>query len=121
MDGKVFHSAASNNPAAKPADAKVIDSRIRVGGAVQAAKLIHRIQPECPRVAREERLEGTVHLRALIAKDGSLARLYVIKGYCSLADSSLKAMSQWRYVPTLFSGEPVEIDKEITVIFQLQK
>ncbi len=121
MDGKVFHSPASNNPAAKPADAKVIDSRIRVGGAVQAAKLIHKVQPEYPRVARDEHLQGTVRLRALIAKDGSLARLYVIKGYCSLADSSLKAVSQWRYAPTIFNGEPVEVDTEITVIFQLQK
>lgn len=121
MDGKVFHSPASNNPAAKPADAKEIDSRIRVGGAVQAAKLIHRVQPEYPPVARDEHLQGTVRLRALIAKDGSLARLYVIKGYCSLADSSLKAVSQWRYTPTIFNGEPVEIDTEITVIFQLQK
>lgn len=121
MDGKVFHSPASNNPAAKPADAKVIDSGIRVGGAVQAAKLIHRVQPDYPQVARGEHLQGTVRLRALIAKDGSLARLYVIKGYCSLADSSLRAVSQWRYAPTLFNGEPVEIDTEITVIFQLQK
>jgi TonB family protein len=121
MDGKVFHSPASNNPAAKPTDAKVIDPRIRVGGTVQAAKLIHRVQPEYPHVARDEHLQGTVRLRALVAKDGSLARLYVIKGYCSLADSSLKAVSQWRYAPTLFNGEPVEIDTEITVVFQLQK
>jgi TonB family protein len=121
MDGKVFHSPASNNPAAKSADAKMIGSPIRAGGAVQAAKLIQRVQPEYPRVARDERLQGTVRLRALIAKDGSLARLYVIKGYCSLADSALKAVSQWRYAPTLFNGEPVEIDTEITVVFQLQK
>ena len=121
MDGRVFYSPASDNPAAKPADAKVIESRIRVGGAVQAAKLIRRVQPEYPSVARAEHLEGTVRLRALIAKDGSLARLYVIKGYCSLADSSLKAVSQWRYSPTLFNGEPIEVDTEITVIFQLQK
>ena len=46
MDGKVFHSPASNNPAAKPTDAKVIDPRIRVGGTV-------RVQPEYPHVARD--------------------------------------------------------------------
>jgi TonB family protein len=121
MDGKVFHSPASNNPAAKATDPKVIDSRIRVGGAVQAAKLVHRVQPDYPQIARNERLQGTVRLHALIAKDGSLARLYVVKGYCSLADSSLKAVSQWRYVPTVFNGEPVEIDTEIEVTFQLRQ
>lgn len=119
MDGKVFHSPASNNPAAKPNNAQALESRVRVGGAVQAAKLLHRVQPHYPDLARREHLEGTVRLHALIAKDGSLSRLYVIKGYCSLAEASLNAVSQWRYAPTLFNGEPVEVDTEIDVTFAL--
>jgi protein TonB len=121
MDGKVFHSPASNNPAAKPENAKVLESPVRVGGALQAAKLLHRVQPTWPELARREHLQGSVKLHALIGKDGSVSRLYVIKGYCSLADSALKAISQWRYAPTLFNGEPVEVDTEITVNFQLSR
>lgn len=120
MDGNVFHSPASNNPAAKPATIKELETRVRAGdGAVRVGKLVHKVAPEYPPKARFEHLEGTVHLRALIDKDGSVRRLYVIKGYCSLADSALKAVSQWRYAPTMFNGDPVEIDTEIQVVFSL--
>jgi protein TonB len=45
--------------------------------------------------------------------------LVVLQGYCSLAKSSMDAVSKWRYTPTLFSGQPVEVDTTIDVIFSL--
>jgi TonB family protein len=74
---------------------------------LQAAKLVAKVPPQYPEQARQEHLEGTVRWRALIDKNGSLRRRYVIKGNCSLADSVLPAVSQWRYTPTMFNGEPV--------------
>lgn len=93
--------------------------QIRVGGPVLAAKILHRVQPEYPEIARNERLQGSVRLHAIIAKDGSISRLVVLHGYCSLAKASLKAVSQWRYSPTLLNGEPVEVDTTIDVFFTL--
>ena len=58
-------------------------------------------------------------LHGLIAKDGSVSQLYVIKGYCSLAESALAAVGRWRYSPTILLGQPVEVDTEIDVIFSL--
>lgn len=93
--------------------------QIRMGGPVVAAKILHRVQPEYPEIARNERLQGSVRLHAIIAKDGSISRLVVLHGYCSLAKASLKAVSQWRYSPTLLNGEPVEVDTTIDVFFTL--
>src|SRR5262249_53975729 len=36
-----------------------------------------------------------------------------------LARAAVKAVSQWRYTPTLLNGQPVEIDTTITVNFKL--
>jgi len=47
-------------------------SRIQVGGQVQAAKLIHQVLPEYPKLAHEARLGGVVRLKAVIAKDGTI-------------------------------------------------
>jgi len=94
-------------------------TRIRQGGNVTAARLIKRVQPEYPHIAREELLEGTVRLHAIIAKDGSISQLVVLQGYCSLAKASMDAVSRWRYSPTLFSAQPVEVDTTIDVIFTL--
>lgn len=93
--------------------------RVKIGGPVQAAKLVKRVQPHYPEVARREHLQGTVKLHALIGKDGSLRTVYVVKGYCSLAEASLEAVRQWRYSPTTLNGKPVEIDTEIDVTYSL--
>jgi protein TonB len=88
---------------------------------LQAARLIHRVQPEYPVVARRESLQGTVKLHALIAIDGTVQKLYVVKGYCSLAQAALDAVHQWKYQPTLLGGQPVEVDTEIDVIYELRR
>ena len=92
---------------------------LRVGGNVQAAKIVRRVQPQYPEVARSERLQGTVRLHAIISKDGSISQLVVLRGYCSLAKASVQAVSQWRYTPTLLLGQPVQVDTTIDVIFAL--
>jgi TonB family protein len=92
---------------------------LRVGGTVQAARIVRRVQPEYPQPALSERLQGTVRLHAIIGKDGAVSHLVVLRGYCSLAKASVQAVSQWRYTPVLFNGEPVEVDTTIDVIFAL--
>jgi len=94
-------------------------SRTRVGGAVQAAKLVNRVQPLYPPLARQTRISGTVKLHAIIGKDGSVQQLQVVSGHPLLVQSALDAVKQWRYQPTLLNGEPVEVDTEIDVIFTL--
>jgi TonB family protein len=94
---------------------------LRVGGAVQAARNVRKIQPEYPETARREHLQGTVRLHAIIDKDGSISQLVVLHGYCSLAKSSIQAVRQWRYTPTMLLGQPVQIDTTIDVIFTLNR
>lgn len=93
--------------------------RLRVGGNVQAARIVHRVQPQYPEIARNERLQGTVRLHAIIDKDGSISNLVVLKGYCSLAKASIEAVKNWRYSPTFFNGDPVQVDTTIDVTFSL--
>jgi TonB family protein len=114
--------SAPASEAAKIADEK--DSaervtRVRMGGNVQAAKIINKVQPTYPGTARSEHLQGTVRLHAIIGKDGSVQQLKVISGYCSLAEASMDAVKQWRYFPTTLAGKPVEVDTTIDVIFAL--
>lgn len=92
---------------------------LRVGGNVQAARIVNRVQPIYPEIARREHLQGTVRLHAIIAKDGSISQLVVLRGYCSLAKASVEAVKKWRYSPTLINGQSVEVDTTIDVIFAL--
>ena len=90
-----------------------------VGGAVQDAKLVNRVQPIYPPLARQTRISGTVKLHAIIGKSGAVEQLQVVSGHPLLVQAALDAVRQWRYQPTLLNGEPVEVDTEIDVIFSL--
>ena len=106
---------------AAPPPPKVAPSRIRQGGNVQAAKLINRVQPSYPPLARQTRISGTVRLHAIIGKDGTVRELTLESGHPLLVQAALDAVRQWRYQPTLLNGEPVEVDTTIDVIFSLNQ
>lgn len=104
-----------------PPPPKPTQTRIRQGGSVQAAKLVNRVQPQYPPLARQTRISGTVRLHAIISKDGSVQSLSVESGHPLLVQAALDAVRQWRYQPTTLNGEPVEVDTTIDVIFSLNQ
>jgi protein TonB len=104
-----------------PAPPKPVQSRIKVGGNVTAAKIINRTAPNYPPLARQTRISGTVRLHAIIAKDGTVQQLEVLSGHPLLVQAALDAVRQWRYQPTLLNGEPVEVDTTVDVIFSLNQ
>ena len=57
----------------------------------------------------------------IIRRDGTVRSLEVLTGHPILARAAREAVSEWRYRPTLLSGQPVEVETHITVIFQLQR
>ena len=104
---------------AAPPPPKVVPKRVTVGGNVQAARLVNKVQPIYPPLARQTRISGTVKLHAIIGKDGTVQQLQMVSGHPLLVQAALDAVRQWRYQPTLLNGEPVEVDTEIDVIFSL--
>src|SRR2546430_4550852 len=112
--------AQENTPAPSPQDAQA-PPHIRTGGNVHAAKIIKRIQPVYPPLARQTRIQGTVRLHVIIAKDGTIKQLEIMSGHPLLQQAALDAVRQWRYQPTLLNGDPVEVDTTIDVIFALNE
>jgi periplasmic protein TonB len=93
--------------------------RIRVGGNVQQANLIHQVMPMYPEIAKTAHIQGTVILHAIISKEGTVQELQYISGPPLLMRSAMDAVRQWRYRPTLLNGEPVQVDTTISVVFTL--
>ena len=102
-------------------EAKSKAMRIRIGGNVEAAKLITKVQPIYPPSAKAAGSQGSVVLHAIVSKDGRPLQVQVLNGQIDpdLARSAVEAVSQWRYQPTLLNGEPVEVDTTIMVNFKL--
>jgi periplasmic protein TonB len=91
----------------------------RVGGDVLEARILNRVIPEYPALARQMRVSGIVQLLAVIGRDGQVRSLEIVSGHPLLVKSALEAVRQWRYSPTLLNKEPVEVMAPITVNFTL--
>jgi protein TonB len=102
-----------------PPPPKVAPSRIRVGGNVAQANLIHMVNPQYPAIAKTAHISGTILLHAIIGKDGTVQNLQYISGPPLLMQSAMDAVKQWRYKPTLLNGDPVDVDTTISVVFTL--
>ena len=93
--------------------------RIRVGGNVQAANLITKVQPEYPAEAKSRHIQGTVEFTVIIDKQGKTTILTLNSGPLALYESARDAVRQWRYKPTSLNGRPVEVITRIDVNFAL--
>jgi protein TonB len=115
--GGVIGGIISSTPVAVPKVAT--PQRVRVSAGVTSGLLIRKVNPTYPPLARQARISGTVVLRAVISKDGSIENLSLVSGHPMLAPAAIEAVKQWKYKPYLLNGEPVEVDTEIQVNFTL--
>jgi periplasmic protein TonB len=95
--------------------------RVRIASRVAEANLIHDVAPTYPPEAGRARIEGTVKLLAVIAKDGTVQDVRVESGLAVLAQAAINAVKQWRYKPYRLNGEPIEVDSQITINFTLPR
>jgi protein TonB len=100
----------------------VVPQRVRVGGNVQASRLISKVQPVYPAIAEQSGVQGTVLLHAVIGMDGHLLSLGVANSSANpdLANAAMDAVRQWVYQPTLLNGMPVEVVTTVAVVFRLK-
>jgi TonB family protein len=95
---------------------------IRVGGNVSAANLIFKKPPVYPESAKIAGLQGVVEVESVISKEGIPLETRVISSPGDdFSESTLEAVRQWRYRPTLLNGNPVEVVTSITVNYTLSQ
>ncbi len=76
-----------------------------------------QVMPAYPLLALQKNVQGRVVLQVTVAKDGSVQNVRLLSGHPILATAVVDAVKLWRYKPTYRDGEPVEIDRRITVDF----
>ena len=81
--------------------------------------LLHRVQPDYPRMAKLAGVQGPVVLRAFISRSGEIQELRVLSGHPWLSPAARDAVQQWRYRPYLLNGVAVEVETQVTVNFVL--
>ncbi len=62
-------------------------------------KVITKVKPAYPALARQMNLTGTVKIEAVIAANGTVKMLKPIGGHPLLIQSASEALRKWRYTP----------------------
>lgn len=120
--GGVIGGVIGEPPAATeppPPTSKTRVQTVRVGGGGMQSKLIRRVDPAYPPLARQAHVSGVVLLEVTVARDGSVQAVRVLRGHPLLTASAIAAVKQWQYVPTLLNGEAVQVITIVTLNFQL--
>ena len=77
------------------------------------------MNPVYPPLAREVRISGTVLVDAVIDEHGNVVQARVLSGQPLLIDAALKAVLQWKNEPTTLNGQPVSVELQVQVHFNL--
>jgi protein TonB len=107
-------SVVPGPPAAGPAA-----SPLHVSTGVVAGLLVEPFRPVYPAIARMTRTEGTVIVQAVISKTGRIESARAVSGPAMLQSAALNAVRTGRYRPYLLSGQPIEVETTISIVFRM--
>ena len=116
-----IQSQESSNAPATPGDARQRPIRVRVSQKVSEAFISRKVQPQYPQEAREKQIQGLVVLKAEISKEGDVTELMLVSGHPLLAPAAIEAVKQWKYKPYQLNGQPVAVETQVSVSFELRQ
>jgi periplasmic protein TonB len=93
---------------------------IRVGGNIRQPRLITKVDPIYPPLARQSRIQGEVVIDAIIDPQGNVSQAKIISGHPMLIQAALDAIRKWKYEPTLLNGQPVAVELQAHVQFHFE-
>ncbi len=97
-----------------------VEAPIRATGEIKPPKLIKKVDPLYPDIARQARVEGTVIIEATTDIYGRVANVKILKSIPLLDQAAKDAVLQWVYEPMLINGRPRGIIFVVTVTFLLR-
>jgi protein TonB len=82
---------------------------------------IDRVIPRYPAGARAAGAAGSVVIRGIVRRDGTIDEVEIIKDLpYGLGDAARDAVRRWRFRPATFRGEPIDVYYTVTVNFRLR-
>ncbi|HWY22350.1 MAG TPA: energy transducer TonB [Candidatus Acidoferrum sp.] len=120
MLGGIIGGVISSTPVSPQSDSGR-PMRVRVSQGISQGLLVKKVDPRYPEAARRDRIQGMVVLQAVIDTNGDVQNLTLVSGHPALVPSAVDAAKQWKYKPYRLNGQPMEVETQITVSFQLQE
>jgi len=95
-----------------------VEAPVRAIGDVKAPRLVRRVDPVYPEIARQARVEGIVIIEAETDAFGRVRNARVLRSIPLLDQAALDAVRQWVYDPLVINGRPRGVVFTVTVVFK---
>jgi TonB family protein len=83
---------------------------------------VDRVIPRYPAIARRAGVQGSVVVRGIVRRDGTIDEVEVIKDLpYGLGDAAREAVERWRFRPATLRGDPIDVYYTVTVNFRLSQ
>jgi len=106
-------------PVVKPAATPAPDQVVRLTSRLTQGRVLRRVQPPYPAIARQARVQGMVQVQIGISETGDVTDVTLLSGHPLLRDAALQAARQWLFIPTELNGRPVRAIGLLTFNFKL--
>jgi TonB family protein len=80
-----------------------------------ARKVVARVAPVCPDLARKMHIQGTVRVAAVVKPNGDVKNTRVLGGNPVLVDAASEAVAKWK-----FEAAPSETTEVVQVVFNTE-
>ena len=88
-------------------------------GELSAPAAIRKVDPAYPLALMRENVHGTVTVRAIIRRDGSVGEVQVLRSIDERLDQyACNAISHWHFQPAMKNGTPVDIQAVVLIPFR---
>ena len=92
---------------------------VPVGAAVPRPRKTKHVPPAYPPAALAAGRHGLVILKVVIAENGSVRDVRVLRSVSMLDRVAMDAVRQWEYAPTFHDRRPIEVVLTVPIIFEL--
>jgi TonB family protein len=104
-----------------PDERSSFDAIREVDGELEPPRRLSSPQPQYTEAARKARVQGVVIVQVIIEKTGEIRCAKPLVGLpLGLTEATLDAVSEWKFEPARFKGEPVSVFYNFTTNFRLQ-
>jgi TonB family protein len=96
----------------------VVQPEAHVLAGVMEKLVTHRVDPDYPAEAHQEKLQGVILLDVVISREGNVVQTRALNGPDVLARAAESAMRWWRFEPYLMKGKPAAVETTVAVEFK---
>ncbi len=97
----------------------VAQPQLKVPADELGQRLIHKVMPEYPELARQAGVQGTVVLDIVVSVEGAVTQVKVVSGPEALSQAAVDAVRWWRFEPYFVNGQPATVETTVVLNFQL--